>query len=180
MVCANSTSRPPRLRPSFSASIRLRISIEFSGVRSSCDMLARNSDLYFEESASWAAFSSRPRRASSISSFLISMSRFCSDSSRAFSWSSSLVFRSSSDCFCNSVVRLCDWASSSSVRMFARIVLSTTPMVSVIWSRKSRFTSEKGRIEASSITPSTWSSNSTGITRMSAASASPRPEATFR
>ncbi len=38
-----------------------------SGVRSSCDMLARNSDLYFEVSASSVAFSSTARRACSIS-----------------------------------------------------------------------------------------------------------------
>ena len=48
-------------------------------------MFARNSDLYFDDSANCAAFSSNPRRANSISSFLISMSRFCSDSSDAFS-----------------------------------------------------------------------------------------------
>ena len=45
-----------------------------SGVRSSCDMLARNSDLYFEVSASSAAFSSSARRACSISWFLRSTS----------------------------------------------------------------------------------------------------------
>jgi hypothetical protein len=39
-------------------------------------MFARNSDLYFELTASWAAFSSRSRRAFSISAFWISMSRF--------------------------------------------------------------------------------------------------------
>ena len=38
------------------ASIFDRMSSEFSGVRSSCDMLARNSLLYFEVSASWRAF----------------------------------------------------------------------------------------------------------------------------
>ena len=41
-----------------------------SGVRSSCDMFARNSDLYFEVSASSAAFSSSARRACSISCVL--------------------------------------------------------------------------------------------------------------
>src|SRR5271156_6664876 len=44
-----------------------RIKIELSGVRSSCDMLARNSDLYLEVSASSVAFSSSARRACSIS-----------------------------------------------------------------------------------------------------------------
>ena len=90
-----------------------------------------------------------------------------------------MVSRSSSDCFWSSWVRPCDWASSSSVRMFARIVLSTTPIVSAMRSRKSRWTSENGRIEASSITPSTWSSNSTGMTRTSAGAASPSPEPTL-
>ena len=40
-----------------------RISSELSGVRSSCDMFARNSLLYFEVSASWRAFSSSCRLA---------------------------------------------------------------------------------------------------------------------
>ena len=55
-----------------------------SGVRSSCDMLARNSDLYFEVSASSAALSSSARRACSISWFLRSTSTFCSASCCAF------------------------------------------------------------------------------------------------
>ena len=69
-----------------------------SGVRSSCDMFARNSDLYFEVSASCSAFSSTDARASSISRFFFSTSRFCSASSSAFSSSSSLVCCSSSCC----------------------------------------------------------------------------------
>ena len=87
-------------------------------------MFARNSDLYFEDSASCAALSSRPRRACSISGFLISMSRFCWASSAALSSSSALVWCSSSDCFCSSCVSRCDCASSSSVRVLAMIVLS--------------------------------------------------------
>ena len=51
----------------------------FNGVRSSCDMFARNSDLYFEVSASCAAFSSSDARAFSISAFLRSTSLFCSN-----------------------------------------------------------------------------------------------------
>ena len=39
------------------------MSSELSGVRSSCDMFARNSLLYFEVSASWRAFSSSCRLA---------------------------------------------------------------------------------------------------------------------
>ena len=70
MVRANSTCLPVRLPSGLSASCWPRIRMLFSGVRSSCDMLARNSDLYFEVSASSAAFSSSARRACSISWFL--------------------------------------------------------------------------------------------------------------
>ena len=42
-----------------------------SGVRSSCDMFAMNSDLYFDETASWPAFSSTSRFDSSTSWFLL-------------------------------------------------------------------------------------------------------------
>jgi hypothetical protein len=48
--------------------------IELSGVRNSWLILARNSDLYFEVSASSVAFSSSSRRACSISWFLRSTS----------------------------------------------------------------------------------------------------------
>ena len=44
MVCANCTSLAVRLPPALSASRRARISRLLSGVRSSCDMLARNCD----------------------------------------------------------------------------------------------------------------------------------------
>ena len=54
-----------------------------SGVRSSCDMLARNSDLYLEVSASSVAFSSSARRACSISWFLRSTSTLRSASCSA-------------------------------------------------------------------------------------------------
>ena len=61
-----------------------------SGVRSSCDMLARNSDLYLEVRASSAAFSSSAWRACSISLFFLSTSAFCSASCLAF-WASCFV-----------------------------------------------------------------------------------------
>ena len=52
MVRANSTCLAVRLPSGFSVSCWPRIRIEFSGVRSSWLILARNSDLYFEVSAS--------------------------------------------------------------------------------------------------------------------------------
>ena len=80
-----------------------RMSRLLSGVRSSCDMLARNSDLYFEVRASCLAFSSSAWRACSTSWFLRSTSWFWWASSRAFSCSSWLVFCSSSCRLCNSL-----------------------------------------------------------------------------
>src|SRR6266404_6245903 len=71
MVRANSTCLADKLPSGFSVSCWPRIRMLLSGVRSSCDMLARNSDLYFEVSESSVAFSSSARRACSISWFLL-------------------------------------------------------------------------------------------------------------
>ena len=155
------------------------MSSELSGVRSSCDMFARNSDLYFEVSASCSAFSSSATRASSTSRFLSSMrvllleqlrlllellvrllqllllgleqllggacSDFACSSSSVFDClSSSCCGCSSSDWLCSSCVEPCDCSSSSSVRMLARIVLSTTPIVSASCSRNVRWISLNG------------------------------------
>ena len=155
----------------------------FSGVRSSCDMFARNSDLYRDDTASCSARSASARPASSISTFFTSIARLFSASSAAFSSSSVLVLRSFScwpcscpDRSCSSSVSRRDWVSSSSVRELAMIVLTVTPIVSVIWSRKARCTSVNGLNEASSITASTRSSNSTGSTTTSAGGAAPSEE----
>ena len=113
MVRANSTCRGVRLPSGLSPSCWPRIRIEFNGVRSSCDMFARNSDLYFEVSASSAAFSSSARRACSISWFLRSTSTFCSASCCAFCSSCSLVCCSSRCCVCSSVANCCDCLQQS-------------------------------------------------------------------
>jgi hypothetical protein len=63
IVSANSTLLSVRLPSGFSERSLARMSSELSGVRSSWLMLARNSDLYLEDSASWEAFSSSPIRA---------------------------------------------------------------------------------------------------------------------
>ena len=176
IVRAKSTCLSLRLRSPLSASSRARMSSELSGVRSSWDMFARNSDLYFEESASCSAFSSIARRAISISRFLTSMRSFWSASSAIFSASSALVLCSSSCRLCSSWVSDCDCSSSSSVRMLATMALMTMPIVSASCSRNVRCTSSNGANEASSITPSTWSSKSTGWIRMLLGAAPPRPE----
>ena len=53
IVRANSTCFEVRLPSALPESWSDRISSELSGVRSSCDMFARNSDLYLEVRASW-------------------------------------------------------------------------------------------------------------------------------
>ena len=147
-----------------------------SGVRSSCDMLARNSDLYFEVRASSLAFSSRARRACSISWFLRSTSTFCSASCCAFCASCSLVCCNSFCWVCSSVASCCDCFSKPSVCMVASMLLSTMPMLAVSCSRNARCEAVKALREASSITALTRSSNSTGSTITLRGTASNSPE----
>ena len=135
MVLANSTCFGVKLPSGLSVSCWPRIRIELSGVRSSCDMLARNSDLYFEVSASSVAFSSSARRACSISWFLRSTSTLRSASCCAFCSSCSLVCCSSLCCACNSPASCCDCLSSPSVCIVASIELSTMPIEVVSCSR---------------------------------------------
>lgn len=59
IVLANSVCLTVRLPSGFRESWSERIRRLLSGVRSSWDMFARNSDLYFEVRASCLAFSSR-------------------------------------------------------------------------------------------------------------------------
>ncbi len=88
---ADSTSSGLRLPRSLSASVRDRISRLFRGVRSSCDMLARKSDLYWLARASSSAFCS-------VSCWSCSSTFFCSLSVSVFWRSSSLEACSSSAC----------------------------------------------------------------------------------
>ena len=121
IVWANSTCLVVRFPSAFSVSISERISRLLSGVRSSCDMLARNSVLYLEVRASCSAFSSSACLACSISWFFRSTSVFWLASSWAFSSSSSLVCCSSSCCF----------LSSSSDSCSERVCCSSRVLVSV-------------------------------------------------
>ncbi len=164
MVLANSTWRPVRFFSWLSESCWPRIRMLLSGVRSSCDMLARNSVLYREVSASSAAFSSSALRACSISWFLRSTSTFCSASSFALVAISSLVCCSSVCCACSSPASSCDCFSRPSVRIVASIVFSTTPMDPVSCSRKARCGAVNSYNEASSMTALTSPSYSTGST----------------
>ena len=66
--------------------------------------------------------------------------------------------------------------SSSSVRMFAPIMLSTTPIDSASWSRKVWWIWLNGRKLASSITAFTSPSNRIGRTMMLRGGASPSPD----
>ena len=96
-----------RFSSGLSSSSRARISRLLSGVRSSCDMLEKNSDLYM----------------------------FCSTRAVACLPRSSFELRSSSCRACSSCACDCERASSVSVRVLASIVLSTSPMFSVSCSR---------------------------------------------
>ena len=135
-----------------------------SGVRSSCDMLARNSDLYFEVSASSSALSSSARRACSISWFLRSTSTFCSASCCAFCASCSLVCCSSFCCVCSSPASCCDCLSRPSVCIVASMELRTMPMLAVSCSRKARWVGENSCSEARPSTALIWPSKMTGKT----------------
>ena len=148
-------------------------------MRSSCDMFAMNSDLYFDETASWPTFSSTRRLDSSTSWFFCSASMFCSASSRAWRPRSSFDSRSSSCCERSSSARDWDCLSRVSVRAAAWIVLRTMPMLSVIESRNAWWVTLKGEKEASSITARTDPSNRTGRTMMLSGAESPSPELIF-
>ena len=96
-----------------------------------------------------------------------------SSSSSFRCWSSSCWAWSSSDCSWSSCASDCDCSSSSSVRMFALIVFSTTPIDSASCSRNASCTSVNSWNAASSTTAITWSSNRTGRTMMLRGGASP-------
>ena len=173
---ANSICWSVRFPWGFVESCSDRISRLLRGVRSSCDMLARNSDLYLEVRASCSAFSSTACFASSTSSFLRATSAFCWVSNRAFSSSSSLVTRSSCCWLCSSFAIDCDCWSNSPVRMLASIVFITMPTLSVSWSRNARCVGLKRSKLANSITALTWVSKTTGSTTILRGAASPRAD----
>jgi hypothetical protein len=206
IVWAKPTCLVVRFPSTFSVRICERMRRLLSGVRSSCDMLARNSDLYLEMSASCSALSSSATLACSTSLFFCSTSAFCPASRCAFTSSSALVDCSSSCCFRSSSSDCCServccssrllvsvsasccacrlsvsaWLclSSSSVRMLAAMVLSTMPMLSASCSRKvSRISSNSSNV-ASSSTALVSPSNSTGSTTRLRGGASPSPELT--
>ncbi len=139
------------------------------------------------ETASCSARSSRTCRASSISVFFTSMSRFCRASSSAFS-SSSALDAWSAFCRCSNSadrsrscsVSSCDCASSRSVLVLTEMVLTLVAIISAIWLRKSFWIAVNGVNDASSMTPSTFPSNTTGSTITWAGGASPSPEEIFR
>ena len=116
-VYANFTCSMVRLPSRLSARVFERMSRLLSGVRSSCDMFARNSDLYLEMSWSCSAFSSKLRLASSTSWFF---------TSRSFALSFNSVACASSSAF--DVLSCC---KSSSVRMLEEIMFRMTPTLPI-------------------------------------------------
>ena len=112
ITLAYSTCASVRLPSGLSSSCSARTSRLLSGVRSSCDMFAMNSDLYFDEIASCSAFSSTSRFASSTSWFLRSTSVFFSASSAACRRGPRWIRASSSCRDCSSCACDCDCSSS--------------------------------------------------------------------
>lgn len=115
------------------------------------------------------------------------MSRFWRASRSDFSSSSALDawrafcrFSSSADRSRSCSVSSCDCFSSTSVLVLTLMVLTLVPIISAIWLRKSFWIWAKGWNEASSITPSSCPSKSTGNTITWAGAASPSPEAILR
>ena len=115
MISACRISSTPRCPLSLPAIILDSRMIALSGVRSSWDMLARNSDLYWPESSSWRALASSSSRdwrssrlfcwssccCSSIWALVCSSSSLCCCNCCCCSSSWALVWRSSSVCCCN-------------------------------------------------------------------------------
>ena len=145
---AYSTCLAVRFPSGFWASSLASTSRLFSGVRSSCDMFAGNCDLYCDAWSSSTALSA--------SSALDRCSSCCRD--------------------CSSAVSRCDSSSSASVREFAMSAFTLIPSVSANCSRKAIWIGVNLQNDASSTTPSTWSSNMTGMMARLAGGASPRPE----
>lgn len=130
MTCADSTSSASRCCCAFSASSLDRISRLLSGVRSSWDMLARKSVLYWLARASACALSSVSRCRSSSTCFCsLRISLFCRSSSLEACNSSACTRSSSSDaarrwvCSSSSTVFCCSSSlvarSSSCMRSFS-------------------------------------------------------------
>ena len=135
--CAYCTCASVRFPSGLSCSCSARTSRLLSGVRSSCDMFEKNSDLYFEETASCSAFSSTSRLACSTSSILALRPR-CSgrpDGSPALRdprWSCAAPPGATAAPAPGTATA----RAGSRSAVVASIVLSTRPMLSVSWSRK--------------------------------------------
>ena len=162
---ANSTCLAGEVLSGCRSSCLASKSSELSGVRSSCDMFAKNCDLYFEVSASCSAFCSSALRASSISRVRL-LDFFVLLGQQAGFFFQLLVGAAAARPVGSAArsVSDCDCLSSSSVRMFVAIVFKTMPIDSVSWSRKSKWISLNVWKHASSMTALTSPSKSTGST----------------
>ena len=120
-----------RLPSGFLDSWSERISRLLSGVRSSCDMLARNSDLYLRSGpAAWPSLPG-PAGPARLPGSCVRLPGSGGPAAGPFPAAPGWSFCSSSCRLCSSWASDCDCLSRSSVRMLASIVLSTMPMDSV-------------------------------------------------
>ena len=153
------------------------ISRLLSGVRSSCDMFAMNSDLYFEETASCSAFSSTRRLAASTSPG--SFARPRRSARRAAGLLGQVLvgaLDSSSWRDCSSCAWDCDCLSRFSVRRVGLDRVEHEPDALGELIEEAWWVGLNGLNEASSTTARTAPSNRIGSTMMFSGVDSPRPE----
>ncbi|OEZ59966.1 hypothetical protein DUGA6_36060 [Duganella sp. HH105] len=201
MVLAKRTCSSCRLPAAFSASSLARISELLSGVRSSCDIFARNCDLYWLARSSSAARCSRSSCALPSAAFFWSSATPCSancslvcsssafwfsrlacdsSSTRDCSSSSSLAVRSSSCCTCNSSLSCWVSASTSCRRWRDWLASMALPTLPLTRSRNSTSRAQIGRSRPSSTTPLISPSLSSGASSTLAGVPAPRPDASSR
>ena len=201
IVWANLTCSAVRLPSLLSASSLARIRAEFSGVRSSWLMLARNSLLYWLARSSSSALAVSVAWAVSSESFCSSSCAVCSSSSvltcssdaccasrracdsrsaRLCSSSSSLLTRSSSCCVCSDSRCCCVSSSRASSWLRSLDPRTATPRTSEARSSSSRSAAVTVRKNPSSMTAWTTPSMLAGATSSCAAVARPSPEDTVR
>ncbi len=178
IVLAYSTCLSVKLPFLLSANSCARISRLFKGVRSSWDILARNSDLYLLANSTSSALAWMACWECSSAWFFWLISSLCCSSSRVRASSSSLVWRSSSCCVCNSSVWLCSssdwlcnssfWCCSSSVWVcnLSFWVLSFSAWIFVFCKSSCNFVRDSTVFTAIPILGITWLRNSSWISVM--------------
>ena len=177
---ANCFWRSLRFCSLFSISKVERMSKLFSGVRSSWDILAKNSDLYLLEFSRSCALNSSWRLTSSRSRFFALKFNCCSSSAWACCSSSSLLLLNSSCWSCSSSDCCCVFSRRSWSLSRDCAALSAMPMFSASLRVRSIKSSVITLNEPSSRTAKLCSWNRIGMNSRDWGFASPRPDLIFQ